>query len=202
MTPLDCSPPDSSDRFPGKNGGVGCHFLLQGIFPIQGSNPCLLWLLQLQVDSLPLSHLGSLETLQEWEFQQRSGLRARIQEDKQETRVCPPIPPLHLLCNLGQTARPLQGNGEGLDDVSLGQLLIEGPNPAQKIKSSNKWERRKGTKGWSLGGPTLFSSSNGNVCFDSLKLSFDYFVSVCINKVTFWKERKVVEKIKIKYLTV
>ena len=26
----------------GKNTGVGCHFLLQGIFPIQGSNSCLL----------------------------------------------------------------------------------------------------------------------------------------------------------------
>ena len=26
----------------GKNSGVGCHFLLQGIFPIQGSNPRLL----------------------------------------------------------------------------------------------------------------------------------------------------------------
>ena len=26
---------------PGKNTGVGCHFLLQGIFPIQGSNPGL-----------------------------------------------------------------------------------------------------------------------------------------------------------------
>ena len=24
--------------FPGKDAGVGCHFLLQGIFPIQGSN--------------------------------------------------------------------------------------------------------------------------------------------------------------------
>ena len=24
--------------FPGKNVGVGCHFLLQGIFPTQGSN--------------------------------------------------------------------------------------------------------------------------------------------------------------------
>ena len=23
--------------------GVGCHALLQGIFPTQGSNPCLLW---------------------------------------------------------------------------------------------------------------------------------------------------------------
>ena len=27
---------------PGKNAGVGCHFLLQGFFPIQGSNPRLL----------------------------------------------------------------------------------------------------------------------------------------------------------------
>ena len=26
----------------GKNIGVGCHFLLQGIFPTQGSNSCLL----------------------------------------------------------------------------------------------------------------------------------------------------------------
>ena len=28
--------------FPGKDAGVGCHFLLQGIFPIQGSNLSLL----------------------------------------------------------------------------------------------------------------------------------------------------------------
>ena len=35
---------------------MGCHFLLQGIFPIQGLNLCLLhW----QVDSLLLSHQGS-----------------------------------------------------------------------------------------------------------------------------------------------
>ena len=27
---------------PGKNTGVVCHFLLQGIFPTQGSNSCLL----------------------------------------------------------------------------------------------------------------------------------------------------------------
>ena len=33
--PMDCSPPGSSIHgiFPGKNTGVGCHFLLQGIFP-------------------------------------------------------------------------------------------------------------------------------------------------------------------------
>ena len=41
---------------PGKNTGVGCCFLLQGIFTTQGSNPHLLYW---QVDSLPLSHQGS-----------------------------------------------------------------------------------------------------------------------------------------------
>ena len=42
-----------------RNAGMGCHFLLQGIFPIQGSNPSLVGLLHWQADSLPLRHLGS-----------------------------------------------------------------------------------------------------------------------------------------------
>ena len=58
--PLDCSPPGScSWDFPGKNTGVGCHFLLQEIFLTQGSDSHLLHLLHWQVDSLPLSYLGS-----------------------------------------------------------------------------------------------------------------------------------------------
>ena len=40
---------------PGKNTGVGCHALLQGIFQTQGSNPCLLHLLHWQEGSLPLA---------------------------------------------------------------------------------------------------------------------------------------------------
>ena len=38
--PMDCSLPGSSVHgiFPGKNIGVGCHFLLQEIFPTQGLN--------------------------------------------------------------------------------------------------------------------------------------------------------------------
>ena len=40
--PVDCSPPGSTWDFPAKNIGVGCHFLLQGIFPDQGWNPGLL----------------------------------------------------------------------------------------------------------------------------------------------------------------
>ena len=45
--PMDYSPLGSSVHgiFPGKNTRVGCHFLLQGIFPTQGSNPRFLSLL-------------------------------------------------------------------------------------------------------------------------------------------------------------
>ena len=41
--PLDYSPPGSSVHgdFSGKSTGVGCHALLQGVFPTQGSNPGL-----------------------------------------------------------------------------------------------------------------------------------------------------------------
>ena len=42
-------------KFPGKNIGVGCHFLLQGIFLTQRSNPHLLCLLHWQADCLPLA---------------------------------------------------------------------------------------------------------------------------------------------------
>ena len=43
-------------NFSGKNTGVGCHFLLQGIFPTWGLNPHFLhW----QAVSLTLNHRGS-----------------------------------------------------------------------------------------------------------------------------------------------
>ena len=50
--PMDCSQPGSSAHgdSPGKNIGMGCHFLLQRIFRTQGSHP---YLLHWQADSLP-----------------------------------------------------------------------------------------------------------------------------------------------------
>ena len=56
--PIDFSSPGSSVHgdSPGKNTGVGCHLLLQGIFPTQGLNPGLPhcgWILYC------LSHQGS-----------------------------------------------------------------------------------------------------------------------------------------------
>ena len=52
---VDCSSPGSSVHgdSPGKNTRVGCHTLLQGIFPTQGSNPHLFSLYR-QTGSLPL----------------------------------------------------------------------------------------------------------------------------------------------------
>ena len=62
--PMDCTPLGSSVHgdSPGKNTGVGCHALLQGIFPTQELNPGLphcRWILY------HLSHQGSPRIL-EW----------------------------------------------------------------------------------------------------------------------------------------
>ena len=59
--PALCKPMDGSlQGFPGKITGVGCHFLLQEIFPTQGSNLHLLFLLHCWQILYCLSHRGSL----------------------------------------------------------------------------------------------------------------------------------------------
>ena len=57
--PMDCSPPGSSlhGDSPGKNTGVGCHALLQGIFKPRSPTS--------QADSLPSNHEGS-PRISEW----------------------------------------------------------------------------------------------------------------------------------------
>ena len=50
---ISCQAPLSMDSS-GKKAGVGCHALLQGIFPTQGLNPSLLHLLHWREGSLPL----------------------------------------------------------------------------------------------------------------------------------------------------
>ena len=59
-----CDPMDhgpwGSWNFSGKNTGVDCHFLGQGIFPTQKLNPHFLHLLHWQANFLPLCQLGSL----------------------------------------------------------------------------------------------------------------------------------------------
>ena len=63
--PVNCSPPGSSVHgdSPGKNTGVGCHALLQGIFLTQGLNPGLPHCRQILYR---LSHQGSSRILSGW----------------------------------------------------------------------------------------------------------------------------------------
>ena len=63
--PPDCSPPCSSVHgdSPGKNTGMGCHALLQGIFPAQASNP------DFPYYRLILYHLSHQGTYEYWSEQ-------------------------------------------------------------------------------------------------------------------------------------
>ena len=62
LPPHGLSPPGSSihGSSPGKNIGVGCHAILQGIFPTQKSNP------DLPHHGCILYHLGTREAQEYW----------------------------------------------------------------------------------------------------------------------------------------
>ena len=79
---------------PGKNTGVGCHFLLQGIFLTQESNPHLP---HCQADSLLLSHKGSPITQTESAFKPHSSAGHFI-----HLECSPPTQILRILCNSSQ----------------------------------------------------------------------------------------------------
>ena len=89
---MDCSLAGCSVPwdFPGKNPGVGFHFLLQRIFPTQGQNPHLLrW----QADSLPLSYQGSpcdsTQDDKDETKQPKDPISAKIYHGLQPTRQAP-----------------------------------------------------------------------------------------------------------------
>ena len=80
--PTDCSPPGFSVHgdSPGKNTGVDCHALLQGIFLIQGSNPDLSNCRQILYR---LSYQGSPRILEEVAYPFSSG----SSQPRHQTRV-------------------------------------------------------------------------------------------------------------------
>ena len=61
---------------PGKNTGVGCHALTQGIFPTQGLNSHLLGFLNWQESSLPLASAG--KTLFYYIYQEFQSLSIKV----------------------------------------------------------------------------------------------------------------------------
>ena len=60
---------------PGKNTRMGCHFLLQGIFPTQGSNPHLL-----SLASQRQCYLGSPKNFFSYEYLKIASLKTADKE--------------------------------------------------------------------------------------------------------------------------
>ena len=83
---------------------MGCHFLLQGIFPTQGLNPCLLCLLHWQAGSLPAEPRGKLVCSKLRKSLHGAELRAGellsdqglILPSRDAPAAPPPLPPLGL----------------------------------------------------------------------------------------------------------
>ena len=70
---------------PGRITGMGCHALLQGIFPTQGLNSCLLCLLHWQADSLPLEPVDS-----EISQTQKGGGKGKLERTARTWSAFPP----------------------------------------------------------------------------------------------------------------
>ena len=78
-------------KSPGKNTGVGSYFILQGIFPTQRLNPCLLCLLQWQAkliikELLWLSHL--IQFPRGFQMPQQKLCRWQFRVELEEVLLC------------------------------------------------------------------------------------------------------------------
>ena len=124
--------------FPGKSAGMGCHFLLQGIFPTQGSNPGLPYCRQMLYC---LSHPGSPETGGGWaefsrvdKYQSSSGLsRQTMILFKVKWRELPGGPEVKTSPSSAEGAGSVPGQGAKIPHASW---------PKKKNKKKNKaWNR-------------------------------------------------------------
>ena len=121
--PMDCSLSSSfvHGDSPGKNTGVGCHTLLQGIFPAQGSN------LGLQHFRKILHHLSHQESPLQWWFM----LNIIYKTDLGDFPGGPVIKTPHFHCR-GPGFHPWSGN----------------QNPTYHMAQQRKKKERKKKKDW------------------------------------------------------
>ena len=86
---LDYSLPGSSANgiFQARNTRVGCHFLLQGIFPTQGSHSHLLRLLPWWVDSKEVILEVSLKIVRFYQMEKKEGSLEQGNQQSKDTEV-------------------------------------------------------------------------------------------------------------------
>ena len=128
--PMDCNLPGSFClwNFPGKNTGVDCCSLFQGIFSTQGWKLHLLHFLHWQVDSLPLSHLGSPLGIQSVQFSSVAQSCPTLCGPM--NRSTPGLPVHHQLPEFTQTHVHRVGNAIQ-PSHSLSSPSPPAPNPSQ-----------------------------------------------------------------------
>ena len=121
---------------PGKNTGVGCHFLPQGIFPTQRLNPHLLhW----QVDSLPLSHQGSMKIGTIWEQSEGNANPDRAEGPEHKRSFCPER--FHQFCRFWERLSCAQGLPE-LRAHPQAEEPDRPPSPFMKLAPRGQYPRR------------------------------------------------------------
>ena len=86
---LDYSLPGSSANgiFQARNTRMGCHFLLQGIFPTQGSHSHLLRLLPWWVDSKEVMLEVSLKIVRFYQTEKKEGCLEQGNQQSKDTEV-------------------------------------------------------------------------------------------------------------------
>ena len=134
---MDCSLPGSSIRgILQARTRVGCHALLQGIFPTQGLNLHLLRLLHWQVGSLPLVPPGK-------HMIRYMGARSQSKPSLPPLTPNPPRgrQPSHLT-SCAQRPRPER---ERATDMAAAKpenlsLVVHGPGDLRLVKLDREWE--------------------------------------------------------------
>ena len=118
--------------FPGRNTGAGCHALLQGISPTQGSNLHLLCLLHQQAGSLPLAPTSM-----------------RLSPPSRASLPAPSLTPPHGVITEHAAELPVPCSS-WWEALGLTLLLSGGSSPCLEVSEGSLW---------AVEGPSLFKGS-------------------------------------------
>ena len=122
--PMDCSLPGSSVH--GNSPGVGCHFLLQGILPTQGSN---LGLLHCRQTLYRLSHQGHINQINKDQRQ-----RTNIKSSKGKTTNNTQGIPIRITADLSIETLQARREWQDIHTLFADDMILYIENPKDSIR--------------------------------------------------------------------